>query len=126
MGPNTVVRILPRPERRRECGDGRLDVGDLVELLGVRPVRPLDRPVQLRAAGQHSTVRQSSPRARPPAKRVDLGGPPRFFHRVADANLSRRDNAVADVLTTAARDPDLPMNRRRGELTPRPLVQPIW
>ena len=42
VGADPVVRVLPVTEGRGEGGEVGLGVGDLVELLGVGPVDPLD------------------------------------------------------------------------------------
>ncbi len=52
VGTHRVVRRLPGQEGRPQAGQRRLGVGDLVELLGVGPVRPLDAPVELGAPGR--------------------------------------------------------------------------
>src|SRR3990167_5661402 len=54
MGPNRVVDPFPPLQGLVEGPDGRLDRADLVELLAVRALGPLDAPVELRRPrGQH-------------------------------------------------------------------------
>jgi len=52
VGTDGVVDGLPVAEGGLERGEARLGVGELVELLGVGPVGPLDRAVELGAPGR--------------------------------------------------------------------------
>src|SRR3989338_4511117 len=54
MGPHRVVDPFPPLQGLVEGPDGRLDRADIVELLAVRALGPLDAPVELRRPrGQH-------------------------------------------------------------------------
>ena len=52
MRPDRIVRVFPVPEGMIEGGDTQVPVVELVELLGMRPLGPLDRAVELRRAGR--------------------------------------------------------------------------
>ncbi len=68
MRTNEVVGVLPGSKLDSEGSHGRLGIGDLVELLGMGPVGPLERTVELGLCG--GSTKRAAPR-RCPAEAIE-------------------------------------------------------